>query len=115
MDFFSDELGRVIFALMNGAAEIAKTVVIADTGKAGTYNVYGEEQIAMDVLAERHLEEALRKTELVKGVASEELDAVVSLGESQFGVVYDPLDGSSLFDVNLSVGTIWGIFEGDDF
>lgn len=112
---FSGDLGVVLNALLDAGKCISKTVVTADTGKAGTHNVYGEEQIAMDVLAERHLEEALRETGLVKGVASEELDAVVSLGGSRFGVVYDPLDGSSLFDVNLSVGTIWGIFEGDNF
>lgn len=115
MNFFSDELGQVITALMKGAADISKTVVTADTGKAGTQNVYGEDQISMDVLSEQLLEKALRETGLVKGIASEELDEVTSLGGSRFGVVYDPLDGSSLFDVNLSVGTIWGIFEGDDF
>jgi fructose-1,6-bisphosphatase I len=115
MNLFDDDLGQVIQALMEGAEAISENVVTADTGKAGTQNVYGEDQIAMDVLSEELLQKALKETGLVKGVGSEELDKVTSLGGSKFGVVYDPLDGSSLFDVNLSVGTIWGIFEGDDF
>jgi fructose-1,6-bisphosphatase I len=115
MNFFEDELGQVIAALMKGAVGISETVVTADTGKAGTQNVYGEDQITMDVISEEILQKTLTESGLVKGVGSEELDKVTPLGGSRFGVVYDPLDGSSLFDVNLSVGTIWGIYEGDDF
>lgn len=116
-DLLSGELGQVLRALMDAGKQIAREVITADTGKAGTTNIYDEEQLTMDVLAERILEEHLAKTGLVGSVGSEELDGLKKLGEGEgktFTVVYDPLDGSSLFDTNGAVGTIWGVFEGSE-
>ena len=112
--YLSGELGAVIQALMDSAVRISKTVITAGTGYAGTQNSYGEDQIEMDVLSEHILEEELEKTGLVKGVGSEELDSIKDLGGAKYCVVFDPLDGSSLFDTNGAVGTIWGIFEDTD-
>lgn len=124
-DLLSGPLGTVIRAIMDAGQQISRDIITADTGKAGTTNVYGEEQIAMDVLCEKILEEHLAKTGLVGAVGSEELDGLKMLGGEgdrdgrdagsgeNFTVVYDPLDGSSLFDTNGAVGTIWGVFEGE--
>ncbi len=117
-DPFSGDLGTVLKALLDAGKRISQTVITADTGKAGTINSYGEEQIKMDVLAEKILEEALNKTGLVGAVGSEELEGLKPLNAGMRGgkfiVVYDPLDGSSLFDTNGAVGTIWGVFEGSE-
>jgi len=56
----------------------------------------------------------LKKTRLVRYIATEEQPRIIEIDnpKNQFGVVIDPLDGSSLIDVNLAVGTIIGIYPG---
>jgi fructose-1,6-bisphosphatase I len=76
-----------------------------------TKNASGETQAAMDVWADQHLIDELRRTGLVKELASEEQDDVLFFEEDAlYSVVMDPLDGSSLIATNLSVGTIIGIY-----
>jgi fructose-1,6-bisphosphatase I len=83
------------------------------TGKAGSTNQFGEEQIDLDVLSNDILEQHLCENELVCCYASEERGDVVELHpDAPYSVVFDPLDGSSLVDANFSIGTIVGIFEG---
>lgn len=79
---------------------------------AGTINQSGEEQAAMDTWADQHITEALQDSGLVREIASEERDDVLRIPESreEYAVVMDPLDGSSLIQVNLTVGTIVGIY-----
>lgn len=82
--------------------------------KAGTKNIYGEEQMALDKWADDVLINGLKKTRLVRYIATEEQPAIIEIEspKNEFGVVIDPLDGSSLIDVNLAVGTIIGIYPG---
>lgn len=54
---------------------------------------------------------------VVCNIASEEMDEIFQVTSNplgMFSVAYDPLDGSSLVDVNLAVGTIVGIYQGDN-
>lgn len=82
--------------------------------KAGTKNIYGEEQMALDKWADDVLINGLKKTRLVRYIATEEQPDIIEIDNpgNEFGVVIDPLDGSSLIDVNLAVGTIIGIYPG---
>ncbi len=82
--------------------------------KAGTKNIYGEEQMALDKWADDVLIIGLKKTRLVRYIATEEQSDIIEIEKpkNQFGIVIDPLDGSSLIDVNLAVGTIIGIYPG---
>lgn len=82
--------------------------------KAGTKNIYGEEQMALDKWADDVLINGLKKTGLARYIATEEQPDIIEIGnpKNNFGVVIDPLDGSSLIDVNLAVGTIIGIYPG---
>ncbi len=84
-------------------------------GKAGTKNIYGEEQMALDKWADEILISGLKKTRLVRFIATEEQPEIIEIENprNEFGVVIDPLDGSSLIDVNLAVGTIIGIYPGN--
>lgn len=84
-------------------------------GKAGTKNIFGEEQMALDTWADEVLITELKKKRLVRWIATEEQPGIIEVEHSrnEFGVVIDPLDGSSLIDVNLAVGTIIGIYPGD--
>ena len=79
-----------------------------------TRNVYGEEQMPLDKYADAVLIDGLKKARLARYIATEEQDHVVEVKDAKnnFGVVIDPLDGSSLIDVNLCVGTIIGIYPG---
>ncbi|MFO8051497.1 MAG: class 1 fructose-bisphosphatase [Thermoplasmatota archaeon] len=84
---------------------------LENQGIAGTKNIYGETQVEMDKWADEILVEGLSKLPYVASVASEERDDVIPVNEDgEFSVVFDPLDGSSLMGVNLTVGTIVGIF-----
>jgi fructose-1,6-bisphosphatase I len=82
--------------------------------KAGTKNIYGEEQMALDKWADDVLINGLRKRRLARYIATEEQSGIIEIerAKNEFGVVIDPLDGSSLIDVNLAVGTIIGIYPG---
>src|SRR5688572_9064129 len=78
---------------------------------ATTRNVYGEQQLELDVWMNDLLVEELRKSNLVAHVASEEMGEVKDVGRERFSVVLDPLDGSSNVKSNNIFGTIFGIFD----
>ncbi len=83
--------------------------------KSDTENVYGETQMEMDKWADEVLIADLKESGLVKYLASEEQPDVLTFDNAKgdIGITLDPLDGSSLLGVNLSVGTIVGIFKGN--
>ena len=98
-------------------SEVAKKIsggFASRRGASDSSNVYGEQQQAMDVWADELLISELRSSKLVKYLASEEQPDVMTFegSSSDIGVTIDPLDGSSLIDVNLAVGTIVGIYRG---
>ena len=74
-------------------------------------NLGGDQQKALDVMADEAFAADLRTTS-VRYYASEEQDEVVELNpEGRYALAIDPLDGSSNIDVNVSIGTIFSIFE----
>lgn len=79
-----------------------------------TINTFGEEQMALDMYADAVFIAGLKKTRLVRYIATEEQSKILEVdgAKNGFGVVIDPLDGSSLIDVNLCVGSIIGIYPG---
>lgn len=112
----SDEkLVVVLESVMAGVLKISSAVRLSDGEKAGSENVYGEEQLALDVQANNLLIEELKKNLEIGLLASEELDDEMKIGAGEFAVCFDPLDGSSLVDVNLSVGTIVGVYKAETF
>ncbi|QDF76473.1 MULTISPECIES: class 1 fructose-bisphosphatase [Shewanella] len=73
-------------------------------------NVQGETQKKLDVITNEMLKDALKADNSVRGLASEEEDHIVEVGESgDFLVCFDPLDGSSNIDINSLVGTIFSV------
>jgi fructose-1,6-bisphosphatase I len=102
-------------------AEAGKYVINAvrtgDLGVAGTSNLYGEEQLALDVLSDRIIKKRLVHSGVVSSILSEEMDDIYRVkpaANGLYSVAYDPLDGSSLVDVNLAVGTIVSIYSGSE-
>ena len=85
-------------------------------GIAGSENASGENVQKLDIFANERMIECLTNGGEVCGIASEELDDIVQIppvkGKTpEYVVVMDPLDGSSNIDVNVSVGTIFGIYK----
>lgn len=92
-------------------SELLKMGALADIlGEAGNQNIQGEEQKKLDVIANELLLNALTASSHCAGVASEELDhATPAHANGSLLVLFDPLDGSSNIDINMSVGTIFSI------
>ena len=84
-------------------------------GSEGSINVQGEVQQKLDIYANRALVHCLSLRESVAVLASEENEEplLVDSGapESKYIVVFDPLDGSSNIDVNVSVGTTFSVLK----
>ncbi|HRI01284.1 MAG TPA: class 1 fructose-bisphosphatase [Saprospiraceae bacterium] len=85
-------------------------------GLDGNVNSTGDVVQKLDTYTNELMIEYLRNSGLCAGVASEELEEYISfpvnrLKLNKYIVVMDPLDGSSNIDVNISVGTIFGVYE----
>ena len=110
---FSWLLSGITLATKVVAAQIRRAGLVDVVGSAGTTNVQGEIVQKLDVLANQALLSCLGSRGNVGVLASEENEEpVVVLGDPHFGkyvVIFDPLDGSSNIDVNVSVGTIFSI------
>ncbi|BCD68013.1 class 1 fructose-bisphosphatase [Nitratiruptor sp. YY09-18] len=103
---------EIIEAIKRSAIKISKAIVDEEFGYEGSVNSSGEEQLKLDVLSDKIIEEELSTASSVKAIASEEKSEETLIHENgKYLVAYDPLDGSSLVDVNLSVGSIFGIYE----
>ena len=87
-------------------------------GHAGTENVQGEEQKKLDVISNDLMINATLTGGCVAGLASEEMDDVLRVPDGEktgrYLLLFDPLDGSSNIDVNISVGTIFSVLEKED-
>jgi fructose-1,6-bisphosphatase I len=83
-------------------------------GEAGEINVQGEEQQKLDVYADDVIFSMCDHTGRLCIMASEEHEELLEIpakyNKGPYILVYDPLDGSSNIDVNVSIGTIFGIY-----
>lgn len=105
------ELAELLVEMAGAVEEISGSIIHAAEKKTGTKNPSGEEQIAMDVLSNEIIARYLRTNPFVASFTSEEMEKLQKVNpQGQFSAYFDPLDGSSLFDVNFSVGTIMGIY-----
>jgi fructose-1,6-bisphosphatase I len=103
----------VFEAIRKIAFEIDHAIKTADLGYAEGENASGEEQLKIDVLSDLIIETEFATVPAVNTLVSEEKEGKLQLHSSgKYMICYDPLDGSSLIDVNLSVGSIFGIYEG---
>jgi fructose-1,6-bisphosphatase I len=110
-----ESLFNVVRSMVEAVKEISAAIKFTDTGKANSKNIYGEEQLKLDVLSDKIVQDWMKKNPLVGLIASEELDDEMKLGNGEYAVCYDPLDGSSLVDVNLAVGSIFGVYKAKTF
>jgi fructose-1,6-bisphosphatase I len=109
---FSWLLSGITLATKMIESKVRRAGLLDVLGAAGDTNVQGEVQQKLDVYANQALFHCLGVRESVAILASEENEhaSCYNLGEGgKYIVVFDPLDGSSNIDVNVSVGTIFSI------
>lgn len=108
-----DQLRHLINDIARAGKYIHNAIRTTDLGLAGSSNTFGEDQLKLDVLSNTIVKDELRESRLVRTFASEEeSDALQELAaDAPFTIVFDPLDGSSLVDANLAIGSIFGIYE----
>jgi fructose-1,6-bisphosphatase I len=107
-------LAELLIALMDGCRRISAAVRRGDVmGALTSENVQGEVQKKLDVLSNDILVEACAGAPALVGMVSEEMDdvhAVRSVSpEGGYLLLFDPLDGSSNIEVNVSIGTIFSV------
>ncbi|MBN2896328.1 MAG: class 1 fructose-bisphosphatase [Campylobacterales bacterium] len=107
-------LAPVFEAIERSALRIREAITNEDTDYAAQSNQSGDIQLKLDILSDLIIAEEFSKVPLIKAIASEEKEEAEELNASgELFIAYDPLDGSSLIDVNLSVGSIFGIYDGE--
>lgn len=107
-------MNDIFEAIKESAVKIKSLIEKGDTGKSENENSTGDTQLKLDIASDIIIEDIFKKVPSIKAIVSEEQEAIVNLNENgQYLIAYDPLDGSSLVDVNLSVGSIFGIYEND--
>jgi fructose-1,6-bisphosphatase I len=84
-------------------------------GAAGTENVQGEAQKKLDVIANEVLIDANEWGGHLAAMASEEMEAMYAVPnrypQGEYLLMFDPLDGSSNIEVNVSIGTIFSVLK----
>ncbi|KAJ4779806.1 hypothetical protein LUZ62_020228 [Rhynchospora pubera] len=107
---------RLMMCMGEALRTISFKVRTASCGGTACVNSFGDEQLAVDLLANKLLFEALQYSHVCKYACSEEVPELQDMGgpvEGGFSVAFDPLDGSSIVDTNFTVGTIFGVWPGD--
>lgn len=117
----SGELTKLLSSIRLAAKVINREVNKAGLvneilGEAGSENIQGEAQQKLDVYADQQMINSLKARGEVCAIASEENDNFVVFDNDlsrngKYIVLFDPLDGSSNIDVNVSIGTIFSIYK----
>ena len=110
---FSFLLSGLTLATKKIQAQVRRAGINNVLGEYGNVNVQGESQQILDVYSNRVMIQSLSSRKSVGVIASEEEEDVQVINPSstaRYAVIFDPLDGSSNIDVNVSVGTTFSIF-----
>ena len=110
-------LVELLLALATGCerinAAVRRGAVGGVLGALESQNVQGEVQKKLDVISNELLLEACAKASSLIAIGSEEMDGIYEVRKAGpqggFLLLFDPLDGSSNIDVNVSIGTIFSV------
>jgi fructose-1,6-bisphosphatase I len=105
------DLRRLIWQIATTGKYISAKIQESNRKLVGLKNIYGDDQLALDQSSDQILQNQLAYSGFVREYASEEQDHIIKVGkgDEKYFITADPLDGSSLVDTNLSIGTIIGI------
>ncbi|MDU9049422.1 MAG: class 1 fructose-bisphosphatase [Candidatus Electrothrix sp. Rat3] len=105
-------LNELIVAAKIISAEVNMAGLAGILGQSGKTNVQGEEVQKLDDFANRTLKRRMEQCGYICIMGSEEDDGVIPVldgYEGKYTLAFDPLDGSSNIDVNVSIGTIFSV------
>ena len=115
---FSFLLSGITLAAKQIQTQVRRAGLNNILGGYGSENIQGESQQKLDVFANDVMIQSLASRESVGVLASEENEFPLIMphrsDSARYAVVFDPLDGSSNIDVNVSVGTTFSIFRKPD-
>jgi fructose-1,6-bisphosphatase I len=115
---FTSLLNDILTACKKIACAVNRGGLIGILGSAESENVQGETQKKLDIISNDVMINALDWTGHLAGMASEEMEHPLPIPDvypkGKYLILFDPLDGSSNIDVNLSVGTIFSILRCPD-
>ena len=109
---FTSLMNDIITACKMVSHEVNRGALVGNHGLAGSTNVQGEDQKPLDVLSNDIFLHMNALGGNYAAMASEELEdvhAVTGTSDGKYLLLFDPLDGSSNIDVNISVGSIFSI------
>ena len=110
---FTGLLSDIVSACKQIAHDVNKGALIGVLGSAGSENVQGETQKKLDIITNEVFIKANEWGGHLAAMASEEMDDIYPIPaqypKGKYLITFDPLDGSSNIDVNISVGTIFSI------
>jgi fructose-1,6-bisphosphatase I len=110
---FTGLISDVVSACKQIAHDVNKGALIGVLGSAGSENVQGETQKKLDIITNEIFIKANEWSGHLAAMASEEMDDIYEIPKQyprgKYLITFDPLDGSSNIDVNISVGTIFSI------
>ena len=96
------------------ASQTSRGGLVEILGKTGETNIQGEEVMKLDELADRMIYRLNDHTGRLAVMGSEEQEEILQVSPNyptgKYVLLYDPLDGSSNIDYNVSIGTIFGIY-----
>jgi fructose-1,6-bisphosphatase I len=111
---FTRLLNELILAAKIISREVNKAGLVDILGFTGTINVQGEEVLKLDEFANRVLIHRLERAGVLCAMASEENADLIEIPSAfplgDYILIFDPLDGSSNIDSNVSIGTIFSIY-----
>lgn len=110
---FTQLLYDITFAAKIISREVNKAGLVEILGTTGKNNIQGETVQKLDEFADSVIQATMNKTGRVSVMASEEIEDVILVPENyqhgRYVLLFDPLDGSSNIDVNVSIGSIFSI------
>lgn len=111
---FTRLLSELIVAAKIISREVNKAGLVDILGYAGRENIQGEQVQKLDEFANKTIIERMTHTGELCAMASEEDPDIIVIPErfpkGNYVLIFDPLDGSSNIDVNVTIGTIFGIY-----
>jgi len=114
LSYNTEQLIKLESFILKAIAEVSELVEYEETHHIGGENHFGDQQLKIDVLSDEIIFSNLRESQLVKYALSEEKPELHDMSGMQFIVTFDPLDGSSIIDVNWTVGTIYAIWPNEN-
>lgn len=115
---FSYLLADLMFGIKAINHEVTRAGLAEILGKTGRSNVHGEEQTQLDMYAQDQIYKAMDHGGHLCVMASEESDSIIPIPDrfrkGKYVLLFDPLDGSSNIDANVSIGTIFSIYHKKD-